>query len=50
MLEAKCLSTREQLDEKCKQSDVLDAANYDLEQELVAQRRDNDKNRHHIRE
>lgn len=41
---------REQFDEKCKQSDLLDAANYDLEQELASQRRENLQNRKQIKE
>lgn len=41
---------REQLDEKCKQSDLLDATNYDLEQELAKQRRENLQNRKQIKE
>ncbi len=44
------LSTREQLDAKCKQTEILDANNFDLEQELAIQRRENEKNRQHIKE
>lgn len=50
ILQAKFVSTREQLDEKSRQSEILDAANYDLEQELSAQRLDNEKNRQQIKE
>jgi chromosome segregation ATPase len=50
LLHTKFLSTREQLDAKCKQTEILDATNFDLEQELAIQRRENDKNRQHIKE
>ncbi|CAF2141826.1 unnamed protein product [Rotaria magnacalcarata] len=50
LLHAKYLSTREQLDTKCKQTEILDAANFDLEQELTSQRRDNEKNQQRIKE
>jgi hypothetical protein len=40
-------STREQLENKCKQTEVLDATNFDLERELAEQRRENE--RHHQR-
>ncbi|CAF1035853.1 unnamed protein product [Rotaria sp. Silwood1] len=50
LLHAKFLSTREQLDTKCKQTEILDAANFDLEKELAIQRRENEKNRQHIKE
>ena len=48
LLHAKFVSTREQLDVKCKQTEVLDAANFDLEQEVTLQRRENEKSRQHI--
>ncbi len=50
LLHSKYLSTREQLDVKCKQTELLDASNFDLEQELAIQRRENDKNRQQIKE
>ncbi|CAF0926512.1 unnamed protein product [Rotaria sordida] len=50
LLHAKFLSTREQLDAKCKQTELFDAANFDLEKELSLQRRENEKNRQHIKE
>jgi len=49
LLHTKFLSTREQLDAKCKQTEILDATNFDLEQELTIQRRENEKNRQHIK-
>lgn len=50
MLNTKLLSTREQFEAKCKHMELLDAVNFDLEQELAMQRRDNDKNRQQIKE
>jgi len=50
LLHTKFLSTREELDAKCKQTEILDATNFDLEQELAIQRRENEKNRQHIKE
>ncbi|CAF2637392.1 unnamed protein product [Rotaria sp. Silwood2] len=50
LLHAKFLSTREQFDTKCKQTEFLDAANFDLEKELALQRRENEKNRQRIKE
>ncbi|CAF1256789.1 unnamed protein product [Rotaria sordida] len=50
LLHAKLESTREQLDTKCKQTEILDAANFDLERELARQRRDNEINRQRIQE
>ena len=49
-MHSKYLSTREQLELKCKQAELLDASNFDLEQELAIQRRENDKNRQQIKE
>lgn len=43
-------STREQLEAKCKQTEVLDAINIDLERELAQQRRDNERDRQRIKE
>lgn len=43
-------STREQLEAKCKQTEVLDAMNIDLERELAQQRRDNKRDRQRIKE
>ncbi|CAM2719952.1 unnamed protein product [Rotaria socialis] len=50
LLHAKLESTREELDTKCKQTETLDAANFDLEQELARQRRENEINRQRIQE
>jgi len=50
LLHAKLESTREQLDTKCKQTEILDATNFDLERELAQQRRDNERDRQHIKE
>jgi len=50
LLHTKFLSTREELDAKRKQTEMLDATNFDLEQELTIQRRENEKNRQHIKE
>ncbi|CAF3003928.1 unnamed protein product [Rotaria sp. Silwood2] len=50
LLHAKLESTREQLDTKCKQTEVLDATNFDLERELARQRRENEINRQRIQE
>ena len=35
---------------KCKQAEFVDATNFDLEQELAVQRRENAKNRQQIKE
>lgn len=43
-------STREQLDGKCKQTEVLDATNFDLERELAVQRRENERHQQRIKE
>ena len=43
-------STREQLETKCKQTELLDATNLDLERELVQQRQENEKHRQRIKE
>ena len=43
-------STREQLEAKCKQTEVLDAINIDLERELAQQRRDHERDRQRIKE
>ncbi|CAF3419969.1 unnamed protein product [Rotaria sp. Silwood1] len=50
LLHAKLESTREQLDTKCKQTEILDASNIDLERELARQRRENEINRQRIQE
>jgi chromosome segregation ATPase len=50
LLHAKLESTREQLETKCKQTEVLDATNFDLERELAQQRRDNERDRQRIKE
>ena len=44
------MAVREQLDAKCKQTEVLDATNFDLEQELAFERHENAKNRQHVKE
>ncbi len=50
LLHAKLESTREQLETKCKQTEVLDAINFDLERELAQQRRDSERDRQRIKE
>ncbi|CAF0771246.1 unnamed protein product [Adineta ricciae] len=50
LLHSKYLALREQLEAKCKQNELLDAANVDLEQELRLQRHENEKNRQHVKE
>ncbi|CAF1099821.1 unnamed protein product [Adineta steineri] len=50
LLHVKLESTREQLDTKCKQTEILDATNFDLERELAQQRRDNERERQRIKE
>ncbi|CAF0953330.1 unnamed protein product [Adineta ricciae] len=50
LLHAKLESTREQLDSKCKQTELLDATNFDLERELLQQRRENERERQRVKE
>lgn len=50
LLHVKLESTREQLEAKCKQTEVLDAMNIDLERELAQQRRDSERDRQRIKE
>lgn len=50
LLHIKLESTREQLDNKCKQTELLDATNFDLERELIQQRRDTERDRQRIKE
>ncbi|UJR22214.1 hypothetical protein I4U23_025278 [Adineta vaga] len=50
LLHSKYLAVREQLDAKCKHNELLDATNFDLEQELALQRHENEKNRQHVKE
>ncbi|UJR26907.1 hypothetical protein I4U23_008217 [Adineta vaga] len=50
LLHTKLESTREQLDTKCKQTEILDATNFDLERELAQQRRDNERERQRVKE
>ncbi|CAF0929439.1 unnamed protein product [Adineta steineri] len=50
LLHSKFIYIREQFDVKCKQIELLDATNFDLEQELALQRHENEKNRQHIKE
>jgi len=50
LLHVKLESTREQLENKCKQTEVLDATNFDLERELAEQRRENERHQQRIKE
>lgn len=50
LLHIKLESTREQLETKCKQAELLDAANLDLERELIQQRQENERSRQRIKE
>lgn len=50
LLHVKLESTREQLETKCKQTEILDANNFDLERELAEQRRENERQQQRIKE